>query len=96
MHPLFKALRLIILFTFTWGVIVGGTVGIFFLVRDTLTENNTEAAVVATVAFLFIAILVGERFAYVVNCVLARLSKVDAPACSSGSSAREKRNPAND
>ena len=96
MHPLFKVLRLIILFAFTWGVIVGGTIGIFFLVRDTLTENNTEAAVAATVAFLFIAILVGERFAYMVNCVLARLSKVEAPACSSGNSARENRHTTND
>jgi hypothetical protein len=96
MHPLLKVLRLIILFTFTWGVIVGGTVGVFFLVRDTLTENNTEAAVAATVAFLFIAILVGERVAYMVNCVLARLSNLDAPACSSGDAAKENRHSAND
>lgn len=96
MHPLLKAVRLVILFTFTWGVIVGGTVGVFFLVRDTLTENNTEAAVAATVAFLFVAILVGERFAHMVNCVLAKLSNLDAPACSSGNSTKENRNPAND
>jgi len=81
MHPLLKVLRLIILFTFTWGIIIGGTVGVFFLVRDTLTNHNTEAAAIATVVFLFASILVGEKVAFMVNCMLARISKQEPPAC---------------
>jgi hypothetical protein len=81
MHPLLKVLRLIILFTFTWGIIIGGTVGVFFLVRDTLTNHNTEIAAIVTVVFLFASILVGEKVAFMVNCMLARLSNQDPPAC---------------
>ena len=90
MHPLLKVLRLVVFFIFTWGIIIGGTVGVFFLVRDRLTENNTEVAVAATVIFLFASILFGEKFAHMVNCMLAKLSNQDPPACSTG---KEDRTP---
>ncbi len=53
----------------------------FFLVRDTLTRNDTEIAIGATVAYLLVSILIGEKFANMVNCMLARLTQQDAPSC---------------
>lgn len=81
MSPFWKILRILIFFVFTWGFIVGGTIGVFFLVRDTLTQNNTEIAIGATVVFMFSAILVGEKFAHKVNCLLAKITHQDAPSC---------------
>ena len=84
MHPLLKVLRIVIFFGFAWAVIIGGSIGIFLLVRDTLTDQNVVAASVATIAFLFVAIAVGERFAHMVNCMLAKIARLDPPACSTG------------
>jgi len=81
MSPLWKGVRILIFFIFTWVFIIGGTIGIFFLVRDTLTQNNTEVAIAATVSFLIVSILIGEKFANMVNCMLVRLTNQDAPSC---------------
>jgi len=66
---------------FTLGFIIGGTVGVFFLVRDVLTQNNLGIAIIATVIFMFSSILIGEKFAHMVNCMLARITNQDAPSC---------------
>jgi hypothetical protein len=84
MHPLLKVLRILIFFVFAWVVIIGGSVGIFMLVRDTLTNQNVVLAAIVTIIFLFAAIALGERFAHMVNCLLARVSNQDPPACSTG------------
>jgi len=84
MHPLLKVLRILIFFFFAWVVIIGGSVGIFMLVRDTLTNQNVVLAAIVTIIFLFAAIALGERFAHMVNCLLARVSNQDPPACSTG------------
>ena len=61
--------------------IIGGTIGVFFLVRDTLAQNNTEVTIGTTVIFLFASILPGEKFANMTNCMLAKLTNQDAPFC---------------
>lgn len=81
MHPILKVFRIIIFFGFAWAVIIGGSIGMFMLVRDTLTDQNVVAASIATIVFLFAAIALGERFAYMVNCLLAKLSHQEPPAC---------------
>jgi len=81
MSPLWKSVRILIFFIFTWVFIIGGTIGMFFLVRDTLTQNNTEVAIAATVSFLIVPILIGEKFANMVNCMLTNLMNQDAPSC---------------
>lgn len=81
MNPFWKVVRVLIFFIFTWVFIIGGTIGMFFLVRDTLTQNNTEVAIGATASFLIASILIGEKFANVVNSMLARLTNQDAPPC---------------
>ena len=81
MHPILKLLRIIIFFAFAWAVIIGGSIGVFILVRDTLTNQNIVAASITTIIFLFVAIALGERFAFMVNCLLAKISSQEPPAC---------------
>ena len=84
MHPLLKVLRILIFFVFAWGVIIGGSIGVFMLVRDTLTDQNVVIASITTIIFLFAAIALGERFAHMVNCMLAKISKQEPPSCTTG------------
>jgi len=81
MSPFWKIVRILIFFVFTWAFIVGGTIGVFFLVRDTLTQHNTGVAIGATIVFMFSSILIGEKFVQKVNCLLAKLTHQEAPSC---------------
>ncbi|MFV1996747.1 MAG: hypothetical protein ACC641_01925 [Acidiferrobacterales bacterium] len=81
MSPFWKIVGVLIFFIFTWGFIIDGTIGVFFLVRDFLTLNNTGVAIGATVVFMFSAIMVGEKLAQKINCLLAKLAHQDAPSC---------------
>lgn len=57
------------------------SVGVTSVSCWSFTQNNTEVAIGATVSFLIVSILIGEKFANVVNSMLARLTNQDAPPC---------------
>jgi uncharacterized SAM-binding protein YcdF (DUF218 family) len=64
---LVKFLRFLLFFAYAWGVIIAGSYGVFLLVRNQLTDGSLPAAIVATVAFMFAAMFVGEQLSRVVN-----------------------------